>query len=95
MARAETLRLGTKLRSVRRKADLTQAQMAKALQISPSYLNLIENDRRPLTAPVLIRLVQEFDVDVHAFSGRGSKRLVADLMEVFGDPLLQTPLELC
>lgn len=87
MARTDGIRVGAKIRSLRRKADLTQAQMAKALQISPSYLNLIENDRRPLSASVLIRLAQEFHVDVHAFGARGDKRLQADLMEVFGDPI--------
>ena len=45
--------LGAKLRALRRRENLTQVQLAERLEISPSYLNLIENNRRPLTAPIL------------------------------------------
>ena len=46
----DELRLGAKVRALRRKENLRQAQLAKMLEISPSYLNLIEHDRRPLSA---------------------------------------------
>lgn len=48
------------MRKARRAAGLTQAAMAEALAISPSYLNLIEHGQRPLTAPVLVRLAERF-----------------------------------
>jgi len=51
---------GAAVRKARRAAGLTQAAMAAALGISPSYLNLIEHDQRPLTAPVLVRLAERF-----------------------------------
>mgnify|MGYP006122533911 CR=1 FL=1 len=56
-------RLGSKVRSLRRRQGLTQAKLAEKLGISTSYLNLIENNRRPLSAPVLIKLAQLFQVD--------------------------------
>src|SRR5689334_7790372 len=37
--------------------------MAEQLGISPSYLNLIERNQRPLTAQVLVRLTELFDFD--------------------------------
>ena len=37
------------MRALRRRENLTQVQLAERLGISPSYLNLIENNRRPLT----------------------------------------------
>ena len=46
--------LGAKLRALRRRENLTQVELAERLSISPSYLNLIENNRRPLTAPLLV-----------------------------------------
>jgi predicted transcriptional regulator len=61
--------------------------MAERLGISASYLNLIEHNRRPLSAQVLIRLAQEFQLDLKAFTGGEDERLVADLLEVFGDPI--------
>ena len=80
---------GTKLRALRRRESLTQAQFAKRLGISTSYLNLIENDRRPLTAQVLIKLAQAFDVDLAEFSEDAEDALVQDLREAFGDPFFE------
>ncbi|MBX2804198.1 MAG: DUF2083 domain-containing protein [Myxococcales bacterium] len=85
----EATRLGGKVRALRRRHGLTQARMAERLQISPSYLNLIEHDKRPLTAAVLIRLMQVFDLDPSEFSADGDARMVQDLMEVFGDALFE------
>ncbi|MCC6621103.1 MAG: DUF2083 domain-containing protein [Deltaproteobacteria bacterium] len=88
-AAARNVKLGGKVRALRRKEGLSQAQMAQRLGISPSYLNLIENDRRPLPAVVLIQLAQEFGVDLHGFAGSEDARLVADLMEALSDPLFE------
>lgn len=63
--------------------------MAEKLDISASYLNLIENDRRPLTAPLLIKLAQEFHLDLKHFAVSDEGQLIADLLEVFGDPLFE------
>ena len=82
-------RLGGKVRAVRRRLGLTQARMAEELGISASYLNLIEHDKRPLTAPLLIQLAQTFDVDLAELSSSDDSRLQADLMEVFGDQLFE------
>ena len=57
--RSEAARLGAKVRALRRREGaVSQAQLAERLGISPSYLNLIENNRRPLPAPLLIKLAQ-------------------------------------
>ena len=44
---------GPALRRLRKRESLTQAAMAGMLGISPSYLNLIERNQRPLSARVL------------------------------------------
>src|SRR5579863_3187228 len=80
-------RLGAKVRALRRRETLSQVQMAERLGISASYLNLIESNRRPLPAAVLIKLAQIFGVDLHAFGGDDDARLVNDLMEALSDPL--------
>jgi len=83
------LRLGTKVRALRRKEQLTQTQLAARLEISPSYLNLIEHNQRPLTAHLLVRLAQTFRVDLNTFADDSHARVAADLQEVFADPLLE------
>jgi predicted transcriptional regulator/transcriptional regulator with XRE-family HTH domain len=79
--------LGSKVRSLRRQHGLTQVQLARELEISASYLNLIEHNRRPLTAPLLIRLAKRFQLDLDAFSSDGDAHIVSDLVEALGDPM--------
>lgn len=83
-------RLGQKLRSLRRREGLTQQQLAERLKISPAYLNLIENGRRPLPAQLLITLAQLFHLDLKAFAVDDDAQLGSDLLEVFGDPLFDS-----
>ncbi|MDE2163687.1 MAG: DUF2083 domain-containing protein [Alphaproteobacteria bacterium] len=80
-------RLGTKLRRLRQEHKLTQAQMAQKLEISASYLNLLEHNQRPVTASVLLKLVQRFSINVDLFNSDDEPRLLSDLMEALSDPL--------
>src|SRR5580693_379655 len=82
----EAPKLGPKVRALRRRESLSQVQLAERLGISPSYLNLIESNRRPLPAALLIRLAQLFGVDLHAFGADDDARIMNDLMEAFSDP---------
>jgi predicted transcriptional regulator/transcriptional regulator with XRE-family HTH domain len=79
--------LGNRVRRLRHQQGLTQVAMAAQLGISPSYLNLIEHNQRGLNRPLLLKLSECFDIDLHAFSGNQEARLLADLTELFGDPL--------
>lgn len=83
----EAPRLGAKVRALRRRQQISQSQLAEKLGISTSYLNLIENNHRPLPSPLLIKLAQLYQIDLHAFAADEDARLVADLMEAFSDPL--------
>jgi transcriptional regulator with XRE-family HTH domain len=83
----EAPRLGAKVRALRRRENLSQVQMAEKLGISPSYLNLIESNRRPLPAPLLIKVAQQFELELHAFAGDDDARMINDLLEAFADPV--------
>lgn len=82
-------KLGPKVRAMRRKEQLTQSQLAQRLEISPSYLNLIEHNQRPLPAHLLVKLAQLFHVDLQVFADDSHARLADNLQEVFADPLLE------
>ncbi|WP_073974931.1 helix-turn-helix domain-containing protein [Erythrobacter donghaensis] len=58
-----SLLAGPALRRLRKREGLTQAGMASLLGISPSYLNLIERNQRPLSARVLVQVIERFDFD--------------------------------
>lgn len=74
--------VGTRLRQLRTERGLSQAALAKTLEISASYLNQIEHDVRPLTVPVLLRISEVFGVDTTFFSSQDDTRLIAEMREV-------------
>ncbi|MBN9243645.1 MAG: helix-turn-helix domain-containing protein [Mesorhizobium sp.] len=78
---------GPRIRRIRNTKGLTQTAMAEGLGISPSYLNLIERNQRPLTVQLILKLASVYHVEPEELQGeaRGS---VAALREVFADPLL-------
>src|SRR6478752_6229491 len=78
--------MGVRLKTFREKQRLTQAALAASLKISPSYLNQIENDQRPLTVPVLLRLQAAHGVDLQLFSEDESARRLSEIQAVFADP---------
>ena len=79
--------LGHKIRRLRRSSGLTQLQMAEQLGISPSYLNLLEHNQRPVTTALLLRLVQNFGIDLQRFAEDDEAPLVSGLDEVLGDAI--------
>jgi len=78
---------GPRIRRIRNQKGLTQTAMAEGLGISPSYLNLIERNQRPLTVQLILKLASVYKVEPDELQGevRGS---IAALKEVFSDPLL-------
>ncbi|MBV8925517.1 MAG: DUF2083 domain-containing protein [Bradyrhizobium sp.] len=80
--------MGIRLKRLREERRLTQQGLASAIGISLSYLNQLENNQRPLTLPVLLKLNAAFGVDVQLFSEDEEARLVADLRETLSDPQL-------
>lgn len=79
--------VGRRIRRLRRELGLTQTAMADDLSISPSYLNLIERNQRPLSVQLLLRLNDAYDIDLKELSGEDDGRIAASLKEVFTDPL--------
>ncbi|MGW5127059.1 short-chain fatty acyl-CoA regulator family protein [Streptomyces sp. NPDC004069] len=81
-----------KLRRLRREHGMNQVDMARALGISTSYANQIEQSQRPLTAPVLLRIAEVFGVDTEFFSEADEDRLAADLRTALADEACGVPL---
>ncbi|WP_301148930.1 short-chain fatty acyl-CoA regulator family protein [Mycobacterium simiae] len=76
---------GARLRRLREEHGLTQVALARALNLSTSYVNQLENDQRPITVPVLLSLTERFDLPTQYFAPDSDARLVADLREIFVD----------
>lgn len=80
---------GPRLKRLRRERGLTQAAMAEELAVSPSYLNLMERNQRPITISILARLTEIYGVDPRDFMEDRASEAVEQLEEMLADPLFR------
>ena len=83
----EKLLAGHAVRRLRRAQGLTQAAMAEALGISPSYLNLIERNQRPVPATLLVRMADAYDFDPRTLAAGEPGGGAAAVRRRLADPL--------
>src|SRR6201982_1912476 len=81
--------VGPRFRRIRQQLGLSQPQMAEGLGLSPSYINLIERNQRPVTAQILLRLAETYDLDLRDLATADEDRFFAELSEIFSDPLFR------
>ena len=70
--------VGLKIKNLRKKHKITQLDLAKKLDISISYINLIENDRRKVTAAILIDLSRIFNIKLKDLVSDNKEKLDVD-----------------
>ncbi len=63
--------------------------MADELDVSPSYLNLMESNQRPITVQVLIRLTDVYGIDPRDFMEIEGEQSVGDMEQILADPLFR------
>lgn len=73
--------MGVRLKRLREERKLKQVELANALGISSSYLNQLEQNQRPLTVPVLLKINAVFGIDVQLFSEDEEARLITELRD--------------
>ena len=70
---------GSRIREARRRTGLTQAALAKKAGISPSYLNLIEHNRRRIGGRVLNAIAAALGTRASDLAEGSSPTIIADL----------------
>jgi transcriptional regulator with XRE-family HTH domain len=73
--------IGLRISSKRRAGGISQAELARRAGISPSYLNLIERNKRHVGGSLLIKLAQALELDIGELSGDAEHRLIAEVDE--------------
>ena len=86
---ARKILAGPRLKRLRRERGLTQARMADDLAVSPSYLNLMERNQRPITVPILARLTDRYGIDPREFMEDRADAAVVELEQMLADPLFR------
>lgn len=85
--RKKKLLIGPRIRRLRTMLDLTQAELARRLDVSPTYVNLMERNQRPVSATVLLKLAQTFDIDLTDLAKDSDAALVGELENALRDPV--------
>ena len=81
--------LGVVIRRLRRGQSLTQKDLADKLDISVAYINLIENNRRSITVPILLKVAKLFNIELSELTNDYNKQLNSDLMDIFSDNIFE------
>lgn len=81
--------IGIRISSRRKALGVSQAALARRAGISPSYLNLIERNKRDVGGALLKRIAQALEVELDSLTGESEQKLIQDLEEAFSDPVLQ------
>ncbi|QVM83302.1 helix-turn-helix domain-containing protein [Novosphingobium decolorationis] len=87
MAETRPLYLGPRLRRLRRELGLTQQAMADDLEISPSYVALLERNQRPVTAEMLVRLARTYRLEIGDLASEDGEDYARRLSDVLRDPI--------
>lgn len=98
MSRDRSLFMGQRIRRLRRELGLTQSVMAEDLEVSSSYIALIENNQRPVTAAMLLKFAEIYRIDIATLAGGAQDEMNTQMAAAFKDPLFSdlglTPLEI-
>ena len=83
------LKIGPKIKAFRRQLGLQANKFAEQLNISPSYLNLIESGKRNIDGKLLIRISQELRVELSDLTSKADINLENDISELLDDQLFE------
>ena len=76
---------GSRIRERRSMAGLKQADLARQIGISASYLNLIEHNRRRIGGKLLVNIAQALGVEPSMLTEGAEATLIATLREAAAD----------
>ncbi|HKJ51577.1 MAG TPA: short-chain fatty acyl-CoA regulator family protein [Gammaproteobacteria bacterium] len=81
--------LGPRIRERRRELGVTQADVARQVEISASYLNLIEHNKRDIGGALLRKVAEALDLPLDQLDGVADRRLLETLEEIAQNPELR------
>ena len=83
----QQLGLGSRIKKERLNKGFSQSQFSDSLDISPSYLNLIENGKRSIPVQLLIKFADKLGLSIKDLSSENNKRILSDVMEVLSNEI--------
>jgi len=81
--------IGIRIRRRRLAIGLSQAALARGVGISPTYLNLIENNKRAIGGSLLARIGERLGLELAQLSGDSEARAIQAVEELLADPAMK------
>ena len=81
------LKIGPKIKGFRRQLGIQANKLAEKLNISPSYLTLIEGGKRKIDADLLLKICQELKIEVSDLAIKSDINLANNISELLDDKL--------
>ena len=83
------LKIGPKIRAFRRKLGLQANKLAEELEISPSYLNLIEGGKRKIDGDLLLKVCEKLNIQLSDLTTKSDINLENTISEILDDKLFE------
>ena len=81
------LKIGPKIKAFRRQLGLQANKLAEELNISPSYLNLIEGGKRKIDGDLLLKICEKLNIELSQLTLKTDINLENTLSEILDDKL--------
>ena len=83
------LKIGPKIKAFRRQLGLQANKLAEELNISPSYLNLIEGGKRKIDGDLLLKICEKLNIELSQLTSKTDINLENTLSEILDDKLFE------
>ena len=83
------LKIGPKIKAFRRQLGIQANKLAEQLNISPSYLNLIEGGKRKIDGDLLLKVCQELRIELSDLTSKSDLNLENNISELLSDELFE------
>ena len=83
------LKIGPKLKVFRRQQGLQANKLAEKLNISPSYLTLIEGGKRKIDGDLLLKVCEKLNIELSQLTSKTDINLENTLSEILDDKLFE------
>ena len=83
------LKIGPKIRAFRRQLGLQANKLAEQINISPSYLALIEGGKRKIDGDLLLKICQELKIELSDLTSKNDLNLANNISELLDDKLFE------
>ena len=82
-------KLGPKIKAFRRQIGMQANKLASQLEISPSYLALIEGGKRKVDGDLLIKICDELKINISDLTSKSDVNMINTISELLDDQLFE------